>query len=304
MKLVTDAPLRVEHLTKRYRNVAAAEDVTFDVHAGEVFGFLGPNGAGKTTTLRCALGFIRATSGSVSILGKPIPERLSDALEHVGYLPGDVGYWPWLTGEQTLDHLASLHPHPPVDRASLLDRFELSARDLGRPVRAYSRGMRQKLALVQAFQHRPQLAILDEPTEGLDPLMQDRFLELARELRDEGRTVLMSSHILAEVEAIADRVGIIRKGRLVALGTPREIAPDRRRRCVVEFQNPTDLTLLQSIDGVSDLTGLSDTRYHFLFSGDVPELMATIMSRGITDVTIEPPSLTESFMGFYEEESE
>lgn len=301
---MTSSPsIAIENLTKSFKRVTAVKDVSFEVRPGEVFGFLGPNGAGKTTALRCLLGFIRPTAGSLRINGSDVPAQLEDALEDVGYVPGEVGFWPWLTGRQCLEYLASLHPRAATRRGELIDRFELSSSDLDRPIRAYSRGMRQKIALVQAFQHSPTIAIMDEPTEGLDPRMQDRFLQMIREFRDGGGTVLMSSHILAEVEAVADRVGIIRKGSLVAVGPLDSIASVRDRHCTVVLREGLDPSQALSIAGVSHLTVLAEGRARFRFAGDIALLVGHLAQLDIADLTIEPPNLSDAFLAFYGDES-
>ncbi|MFL5679602.1 MAG: ABC transporter ATP-binding protein, partial [Chloroflexota bacterium] len=199
------------------KTLVALDDLAINVRHGEIFGFLGPNGAGKSTTIRLLLGYLHATAGSASVLGFDAARDSVEIRRRVGYLPGGIALYDALTGERLLDYLGRLTGRPPVRRAELLDRLELSEASLRRPVRDYSRGMRQKIGIVQALQHDPELAILDEPTEGLDPLMQRAFYEILEELRASGRTIFFSSHVLSEVERVCDRVAIIRGGRLVAL---------------------------------------------------------------------------------------
>src|SRR5687768_4964997 len=207
--------LRRDH--PRPAGVRALDDVSIEVRRGEIFGFLGPNGAGKSTAIRLLLGFLHPTAGGATVLGLDSVRSSVEIRRAIGYLPGGIAFWDNLTGERLLDELAALSGRPPVRRVALLDRLELSAATLKRPVRDYSRGMRQKLGIIQALQHDPELAILDEPSEGLDPLMQRAFYDLLDERRKAGRTCFFSSHVLSEVERLCDRVAIIRAGQMVAL---------------------------------------------------------------------------------------
>jgi ABC-2 type transport system ATP-binding protein len=207
--------VEVQQLVKRYGRVTAVDGVTLSVNSGEIVGYLGPNGAGKTTTIRCLLGLLGPSGGSVRLLGERLPDGLPGVLDDVGHIPGEVGLWPQLTGAGCLDYLGRLAHRRPRRRAELCDRFELSETELARPVRYYSRGMRQKIAIVQAFQHGPELVIMDEPTEGLDPVMKERFLQLLDEHRAAGGSTLLSSHILSEVEQVSDRVVVLRAGTVV-----------------------------------------------------------------------------------------
>jgi ABC-2 type transport system ATP-binding protein len=197
--------------------VRALDDLTIVVRTGEIFGFLGPNGAGKSTAIRLLLGYLHPTAGAAHVLGLDVATAGAHLRGRIGYLPGGIALYAGLTGVQLLDYLAAFYVRPPSLRADLVERLELSRRDLGRPIRDYSRGMRQKIGIVQALQHDPELAILDEPSEGLDPLMQRAFYAILDERKAAGRTVFFSSHVLSEVERVCDRVAIIRAGRLVAL---------------------------------------------------------------------------------------
>jgi ABC-2 type transport system ATP-binding protein len=209
--------------------IRALDDLTITVQAGEIFGFLGPNGAGKSTAIRLLLGFLHPTAGTARVFGLDVATSGATLRGRVGYLPGGIALYDSLTGTQLLDYLAAFYVRPPVLRADLVERLELSARDLGRPIRDYSRGMRQKIGIVQALQHDPELAILDEPSEGLDPLMQRAFYAILDQRRAAGRTVFFSSHVLLEVERVCDRVAIIRTGRLVALERVGALLARRRR---------------------------------------------------------------------------
>src|SRR4051794_4950715 len=197
---------------RAWGDVWALRDLSIAVKEGEIFGFLGPNGAGKSTTIRLLLGYLHPTAGSATVLGRDIVRDSVEIRRRVGYLPGGIALYDSLSGERLLDYLGDLTGRPPVRRADLLDRLELSSRTLARPVRDYSRGMRQKIGIIQALQHDPEIAILDEPTEGLDPLMQRAFYAILDDLRSAGRTIFFSSHVLSEVERVCDRVAIVRRG--------------------------------------------------------------------------------------------
>src|SRR5436190_20743237 len=218
--------------------IRALENLSIAVHEGEIFGFLGPSGAGKSTTIRLLLGYLHPTTGSGSVFGLDIVRDSVEIRRRVGYLPGGIALYDSLSGERLLDYLGDLTGRPPVRRAELLDRLELSARTLRRQVRDYSRGMRQKIGIVQALQHDPELAILDEPTEGLDPLMQRAFYAILDDLKAAGRTIFFSSHVLSEVERVCDRVAIVRAGRLVALEDVGTLLARRRRHVELRVEGP------------------------------------------------------------------
>ncbi|MDP9483609.1 MAG: ABC transporter ATP-binding protein [Chloroflexota bacterium] len=296
------AAISTRGLSKRYGRVGAAralDDLSIEVDEGEIFGFLGPNGAGKSTTIRLLLGFLHATAGQASVLGLDI-ERDSVAIRRrVGYLPGGIAFWDGMTGERLLDELAALSGRPPTRRADLAERLELPAATLRRPVRDYSRGMRQKLGIVQALQHDPELLILDEPTEGLDPLMQRAFYEILDELRAAGRTIFFSSHILSEVERVCDRVAIVRGGRLVAFEEIPALLARRKRNVEMRLAGPPPQ--LEGVPGVSEVR-VSDGLLTCRLEGDVGPFLSAIAGAPIADLTIEPARLEEAFMEFYEPE--
>src|SRR4051812_32649063 len=232
--------------------VRALEDLTISVREGEIFGFLGPNGAGKSTTIRLLLGYLRPTAGEGRVLGLDIVRDSVAIRGRTGYLPGGVALYDSLTGQQLLDYLADLSGRPPTRRAELCDRLELSSQTLQRLVRDYSRGMRQKIGIVQALQHEPELAILDEPSEGLDPLMQRAFYDILDALKAEGRTIFFSSHVLSEVERVCDRVAIIRRGQLIATEDVAGLLARRKRN--VEMRVSGAPPRLEGVSGVSGLT--------------------------------------------------
>jgi ABC-2 type transport system ATP-binding protein len=277
--------------------VRALDDVSFEVRRGEVFGFLGPNGAGKSTAIRLLLGFLHPTAGGATVLGLDAVRSAVEIRRTIGYLPGGIAFWDNLTGERLLDELAALSGRSPSRRAALLDRLELSAATLKRPVRDYSRGMRQKLGIIQALQHDPELAILDEPSEGLDPLMQRAFYGILEDLRRDGRTIFFSSHVLSEVERVCDRVAIIRLGRLVALEEVPALLARRKRNVELRLGGPPPN--LEGVPGVSDVA-VGDGWLTCRLEGDVAPFLAAIGGHAIHDMTIEPARLEEAFLEFYE----
>ncbi len=280
--------------------VRALEDLSIAVHEGEIFGFLGPNGAGKSTTIRLLLGFLHPTSGSATVLGLDVVRDSVAIRSRVGYLPGGIALYDSLTGERLLDYLGELTGRPSTRRAELVDRLELSARTLDRPVRDYSRGMRQKIGIIQALQHDPELAILDEPTEGLDPLMQRAFYTILDDLKAAGRTIFFSSHVLSEVERVCDRVAIVRRGQLVALQDVASLLEHRKRNVELRAAED-DLPALEGVAGVSGLGRTADGRITCQLEGDVGPFLAAIAGHRITDLTIEPAHLEEAFLELYED---
>src|SRR6476646_2206916 len=279
--------------------IRALEDLTIAVREGEIFGFLGPNGAGKSTTIRLLLGYLHPTTGSAAVLGRDIVRDSVEIRRRVGYLPGGIALYDSLTGERLLDYLGDLTSRPATRRAELCERLELSARTLRRTVRDYSRGMRQKIGIVQALQHDPELAILDEPTEGLDPLMQRAFYGILDDLRAAGRTIFFSSHVLSEVERVCDRVAIVRRGRLVALEDVASLLERRKRN--VELRVAGDPPRLDGIPGVSGVRVLPDGRIACQLDGDVGPFLAALAGHRVTDLTIEPAHLEEAFLELYED---
>ena len=283
-------------LTKHYGPVHALTDLSLDVRQGEIFGFLGPNGAGKSTMIRTLLGYLHATSGSATVLGLDVATQSVEIRRRTGYLPGGIALYDSLSGERLLDYLAELQGREPHRRAELCDRLELSGAVLKRRVRDYSRGMRQKIGVVQALQHDPELAVLDEPTEGLDPLMQHAFYRLLDDLRAEGRTVFFSSHVLSEVERLCDRVAIIRAGRLMALHEVADLLERRRRRVVLRWRGAApDPSTLPGLENVQ----VDGSRIIGSLTGDIAAFVRSIASPNLEDLTIEPASLEEAFLEYY-----
>jgi ABC-2 type transport system ATP-binding protein len=289
---VTSPALDIQHLVKDYGTTRAVNDVTLSLEPGEVLGFLGPNGAGKSTTLRLALGLLRPTSGTVTVLGHPA--GTDEARARVAYVAGDVSLWPQLTGEDTLTLLASLHGS--TDAAytkALVDRFELDTR---KRLRAYSKGNRQKVALIGAFATRAEVLLLDEPTSGLDPLMERVFRECIVDARSRGQAILLSSHMLSEVEHLCNRVAMIRSGKLFTVA---DVA-DLQKRVGVEFDVVGEVGDLAGVQGVTHVEELPDgVRVRVV--GAPTAFLAALATRNITAVHGREASLEEIFLNYYDE---
>ncbi|MET3684079.1 ABC-2 type transport system ATP-binding protein [Alkalibacillus flavidus] len=288
--------LQTSHLTKRFGNVDVLTGVDLDVGEGEIVGFIGPNGAGKSTTIRILLGILKASGGEAKIFGQDVWRDAVDIHKRIAYVPGDVNLWPNLTGGQVIDYLIRLRGQT-VDqdrKQRLMDRFQL---DPTKKSRTYSKGNRQKVALVAAFSADCDLYILDEPTSGLDPLMERMFQELVLEKRAEGKSVLLSSHILSEVEKLCDRIAIIRDGAVIESGTMSDLRHLTRTHLYVETDAP--LVLPQS-DGIYEWTE-TDWGYQFQVDRDVlSDVMQAIGQAGVTKIESAPPTLEDLFMRHYE----
>ena len=281
--------------------IEALTELDLEISEGEVFGFLGPNGAGKTTMIRLLLGYLHPSGGSASVLGFDTEREGLAIRARVGYLPGGIALYDTMSGEDLLDYLCRLYRRAPSRRAALADRLEMSAATLRRPVRDYSRGMRQKIGIIQALQHDPELAILDEPTEGLDPLMQRAFYELLAEIKHDGRTIFFSSHILSEVERVCDRVAIIRQGRLLAVQNIDELQARKIRILNLKFEHPLDATTLPLPHAtLRSQEGLSAS---FAYAGTARELLAALSGLPLADFTLENARLEEIFLGYYEHQA-
>ena len=286
-------------LTKYYGRRRGVSDLFLQVQQGSIFGFLGPNGAGKTTTIRLLLGFLRPTAGTAQVLGYDIIRQSTRARHLVGYLPGEVRLFHHLTGKATLRYLAALRGIKGLGIARrLADTLDL---DLSLKVRAYSRGMRQKLGLIQAMMHRPLLLILDEPTNSLDPLVQQKVYELLEDFARQGGTVFFSSHIINEVERICHRVAIIRRGRMVANDSVDKLRQKSLQH--VRLVLKTDQPLPQPLPDDLHMVSQQDQQVHFTWRGPVDGLIKYLAAVDVEHLTIEPPSLEEVFMEFYQEDA-
>ncbi len=288
--------IETRDLTKHYGRVRALEGLSLRVEPGEIFGFLGPNGAGKTTTIRLLLGLIAPTSGTASVLGHNTAH--GSAWRHdIGYLPGALALWPALSGARTLDMLADLTGRPPVWRAEVLDRLQFGGADLARRVGAYSDGMRQKIGIVQALQCAPRLVLLDEPSKGLDPLVQVAFYDLLFEVAKRHTTIFFSSHVLPEVERVCHRVAMLRAGALVSVGDVEALRRALPRRVTVVFRDDAPEPEFAEFGRI--LTR-SARRVELLVAVDrIPALAGRLATQPIADLLIEPQRLEDAFLEQY-----
>ncbi|MBA3415523.1 MAG: ABC transporter ATP-binding protein, partial [Chloroflexia bacterium] len=277
--------------------VDALSDLSLGVPTGTIYGFLGPNGAGKTTTIRMLLGFVRPSAGSAHLLGHDCWRDGVAARSRVGYLVTGDALYPDMTGSALLDFAGDLSGQPSSLRRHLLDALELAGAALDRRLGAYSKGMRQKLALVAAMQHDPELLILDEPTDGLDPLIQRSFEEVVRSLRARGRTVFMSSHDLPEVERLCERVAIVRDGRLLTEATIADLQRRHRREAVVVFRGSPGGDL-GTVAGVVSCR-IDGNRASLTIEGEIGPLLRMLAAFDVVDLLLPPPRLEDIFLGFY-----
>ncbi len=292
------AMVEIRDLHKSYGAVKALRGINLAVEQGEIYGFIGPNGAGKTTTLRVLLGVLRATSGRALLFGQDAWDDAVELHRRIAYVPGDVNLWSNLTGGEVIDLFVKLRGKvDPKLRAQMVSRFDL---DTTKKCRTYSKGNRQKVALVAALASDAELYILDEPTSGLDPLMERVFQDSVRELRAQGKSVLLSSHILSEVEQLCDKVSIIRQGKIVESGTIEGLRHLTRARVSVTTQQP--LPDLSGVPGVSDVKLGHDGATFLLDQAELPRVMALLAPLGIARLESAPPTLEELFMSRYREE--
>ena len=289
--------VRTEGLTKRFQTTLAVANLSLAVPPGEVFGFLGPNGAGKSTTIRMLQGLLRPTGGTAEIFGVPVAD-VEQAHRHLAYVPADVSLWPGMTGRQCLELLAGVGPGTDLAyRDELMGRFDLEP---DRRARTYSTGNRQKVALVAAFATRAPLLVLDEPTSGLDPLMEREFRRCIGEAAERGQAVFLSSHQLAEVEAVCSRVGILRAGRLVEVAGLEELRRLRRSEMTVELTRPApELRRLADLPGVADLRWHSDLRLTLSLVGPPGAVLAPLAAADVARLDVREPSLEEIFLDYY-----
>lgn len=291
--------IRTEELSKSYGVVDALKDLDLEIAPGVVVGYLGPNGAGKTTTIRLLLGLIQPTRGRAEIFGLDCQHRSVEAHRRLAYVPGEASLWPSLTGAETLHLLGRVQGC--VDEAyrnELIKRFEL---DLSKKVRAYSRGNRQKVILIAALAARPDLLLLDEPTSGLDPLMEQEFRHCIAEAKERGQTVFLSSHILSEVEALCDQVGILRAGRLVEMGTLADMRHLSARTVEVTFDG--------AVPDLSDISGVSSTHVdgnvvRLQVQGAIEPLLKVLAASSVSGLLIREPSLEELFLALYGQQNQ
>jgi ABC-type multidrug transport system ATPase subunit len=291
--------IEVESLTKSYGNKRGIIDVSFQVEEGEIFGFLGPNGAGKTTTIRVLMALLRADAGTARIAGLDIWQRSVEIKRLIGYLPGELSLDPNLTGGQILEYFG--HLRGGVDQPYLKQLIARLGFDPSRKFRQYSSGNKRKIGLIQAFMHRPHLLILDEPTNGLDPLNQQEFDRMVKEVRDDGRTVFLSSHILTEVEQTCNRVGIIREVQVVRVGSVAELKDIKRHDVVITFAGAAPAAVFRALEGVEQVDALADGHtLRMAVSGGLDAIVKAAAQYSIVSLTSQEPSLEEIFLRYYE----
>jgi ABC-2 type transport system ATP-binding protein len=298
------AAISIRELTKRYGKLVAVDHLDLEVPPGEVFGFLGLNGAGKTTTIRILLDLLRPTSGNAAVFGLDCQSDSLQARSGVGYLPGEMGLYSDATGHEMLSfweriggtRVSREHRH------SLLERFELGDRDLSRKLREYSTGMKRKLGLIQAFQADPPLLILDEPTEGLDPLMQESFYELLADARNRGRSVFMSSHVLPEVERVCDRIAVLRKGKVVLLTTVEGARKLASRRVRITFQQDTSVPA--HLPEGYEMIDMKPRSWILRVTGPLGSLPAFLAALPVADLAVEEARLEDVLVKYYRDGAE
>ncbi len=296
MTTTSDTVIATRSLTKRFGDVRAVDGLDLDVARGEIFGFLGPNGAGKTTTIRCLFDFIRPTSGTTSVLGGRGADP--EIRRRVGYLPAELALDPSYTTNDVVDLFGALRGGADRGRArALIERFDL---DPSRPIGELSTGNRRKVGIVQAFMHDPELLILDEPTSGLDPLLQRSFEELLRERREAGGTIFLSSHVLPEVERVADRVAILRAGKLATVATIAELRAQARQRIQLYVEGDADPSAFAALPGVREATA-TDGIIDLVVEGSVDAVVKTAASMHVTRIVTHNDDLGDIFLNLYQE---
>jgi ABC-2 type transport system ATP-binding protein len=290
--------IHINGLGKSYGRTQALNDLRLDVQPGEVFGYLGPNGAGKTTTIRLLLNLIHPSRGSAQIFGLDTRRDSVAIRRRLGNLPGELALWNHMTGWELVDYLGGLRGGVDKDYvAELASRLDM---DMHRKVKACSSGMKRKLGLIQALMHKPDLLILDEPTNGLDPLVQQAFYRLIREISQQGRTVFMSSHNLAEVEHVCDRVGILREGQLVKVEKIADLKKVHFRWMTLRFEDSPNANEFARLPGVADVSATNGS-LRFRVSGELDRVIKQAAGHHLLDMTYEEPSLEAIFLDYYGE---
>jgi ABC-2 type transport system ATP-binding protein len=290
------AVISAREMTKSYGRSRGVIELTFDVEPGEVFGYLGPNGAGKTTTIRTMLDFISPTTGEIRIFGLHSRRDSVEIHRRIGYLPGELALYERMTAAEYLGYFAALRGG--VDEGFAGELIERLALDPSVRIRSLSHGNRQKIGLIQAFMHRPELLVLDEPTQGLDPLVQQTFYELVRQVRAEGRTVFLSSHVMPEVERLCDRAAIVREGRLVAIEDIGDLRTKAVRTMELHFAGPAPTGAFERLPGVQDASSAGDL-LRLRVSGSVDPVIKAAARYEVVDLQSHEPSLEDVFLTFY-----
>lgn len=291
--------IEADKLTKYYDGARGIVDLDLRVEAGEIFGFLGPNGAGKTTTIRILMDLIRPTSGHASVFSRDCQQHPVEIKAITGYLPGELSLWNNLTGRQNLVFLANLRGGVPM--ATIEEYAARLGLDLDRRFREYSKGNKQKVGVVQAFMHRPRLLILDEPTGGLDPLNQQEFFRMVSDARGAGATVFLSSHILSEVEHTCDRVGIIREGSMVRVGSVREVIAEKRYSVALTLGIPITDAIKNEFEALPNVENATATDHtlNFVVQGDIGTVLKQAAGYPVVSMTSHEPTLEEAFLEYY-----
>lgn len=288
--------IEVRNLKKNFGKVEALKDVTFNVAPGEVVGFIGPNGAGKSTTIRVLLGIIKKDGGEARIFGKDVWKESIEIHKRLSYVPGDVALWGNLSGGEIIDLFMKLHGSGARDKRDyLIERFEL---DPKKKAKTYSKGNRQKVGLVAALSVESDLYLFDEPTSGLDPLMEQVFQEEVAKIKAQGKSILLSSHILSEVERLADKVVIIRQGEIVESGTLEELR--HLTRSTVVLETVEDTSDLEKVQGVYDFIQKDNQTTFFADSSQLNDILSVATKLGISKIEVAPPTLEDLFMRHYE----
>jgi ABC-2 type transport system ATP-binding protein len=291
--------IEINHLTKQYGKARGVTDISFNVEEGEMFGFIGPNGAGKSTTIRTLLGLIYPTSGSANIFGKDCIKHAPEIAKEVGYLPSEVFYYDKMRVIDLLNYSASFYKKDCSKRIKYL--AEVMNLDLRKKIEDLSFGNKKKVGIVQCLLHEPKLIILDEPTSGLDPLMQQKFFDLLLEENKRGAAILLSSHILSEVQKLCSRVAIVKEGRIIKLEKISDLTENSYKKMKIEVRSALDTDYF-NVSGVTNLA-IHDRTVSFLFKGNLNVIMKKISEVDITNVSVEELSLEEIFMHYYEKEA-
>lgn len=304
--MAQQAVITTKQLSKVYnpraaKNTVALENLSLDVQEGEIFGFLGPNGAGKTTTIRLLLDLIRPTNGSATIFGKDVRQNSVEIHKSIGFLPGELNLWKGRTAQEVVNYLASVRGNSQAQVKEAKSMAERLKFDLSKKIREYSTGNKRKLGLIIALMHKPALLILDEPTSGLDPLMQQIFNQMMLEVQKDGRTVFLSSHVLSEVQAICDRVGILRDGQLKAVEDVEKLTHVDLRHVEMRFRQPVPqewLSRLSKLEGVKQVE-CEGASLKLQLTGDFDPLFRAVSDGYLENVRIHEPSLEDIFLTFY-----
>jgi ABC-2 type transport system ATP-binding protein len=291
--------IQTENLTKYYGKHLGIENLNFEIKKGELFGFLGPNGAGKSTTIRLLLNLLKPTSGKAYLFGKEVQKNYPILFQRIGNVPGELKLYEELTGTQFLDFMNSFNNRPPLLRDELIDAFRLDADDLKKDIKHYSRGMKQKLGIIQAMQEKPELLIMDEPSEGLDPLTRNVLYDYLLRLKEDGATIFFSSHNLAEVEKISDHVGLVKEGQFIALEPNAELKKKMVRKIEIDFFNDIDINdfILPSLKLISQ----DNKKLVFQVRGEIDPLLKHLSKFRIKNLVFPEPSLEDMFMTFYQD---